>query len=472
MSPSNEQKLAKLLKSLNMRLGPTVFLVSCDTDAQRNRLIEEVKKGSERYEHVIIDLGPHLVYSLRDAIARYVPDNVKVSASLKYVVHFTGLSGSMWSSRDGKLQHTPLLRELNFERERLFHDYPFISIIWDTPGFYNEVFFNAGDLMSWLVDRYEFNADPEDAPMDILPDKEVMPHRGADEKRLAHIARLEDLLQRLNAANTDTAIYIREKIDTLISLGRECTEAYEFSKAERFLQEALTLCELHHDGDDKLAEAHFYLGHLYLKKGAFAEALFHYEYTLKHLNLRKNNRNLGSIHFALGRVYQEQGQWDKALDNYEQALESQTKNRNFIGASHTYHQIGRVYQEQKLWDYALSNYQKAIDVLESESSDSDIGSTYNQIGRIYENQGRLEEALNNYQKAVEFSERSGDEFPRGGSYYHIASIYEKQQNYQKAYEFLILSLENCKKFKHPQQGMVERALKRIFSHLPTSLPDS
>ncbi len=201
INSTHDKKLKKLLVSLNNRLTPTVYFICCNTEKLRKIIFKEIESGTKRYRHIEVDLTPHLVYSLRDAINQFVSEEVKSSAPLSYAVHFTGISSSLFVSDGQQLKKSKLAEELNFERERLFHDYPFITFVWVTPYFYNELFYKAGDLMSWAVDRYEFIDNlPEDITSEI-PYKQPLQTKGVNKERLDRIEKLENLLDRLNEEN-------------------------------------------------------------------------------------------------------------------------------------------------------------------------------------------------------------------------------------------------------------------------------
>lgn len=465
MNAHNEKQLRKLLLALNHRLSPTVFLIGCDTGAQRQRLMAAIEAGSPQYKHIIVDLGPHAVFSLRDAIARIVPDEVKASKRLEYVVHFTGLSSSLWATNaQGKLEHTRLMDELNFERERLFHDYPFISFIWESTKFMEDLFYQAGDLYVWLVDRYAFEREEEDEVVEEIPGKTIMGHIGPDPKRLTQIARLEDLLGRLNEGG-DAQKFLREKMDTLVSLGHECTRAFEFDKAERYLMEAKKLIGLHYAKSFREAGVEFFLGSLFLEKRDFERALVHYQNSLSMSQVLNDGENIGNSYHQIGLVYEEQRRWDNALRNYRLALEWKRKSGSQFDVGHTYHQIGRVYQMQRRWEDALENYRLALEWKGKTDNWFGLGRIYHQIGMISEEQGRWKDALLNYQLSLELNEKTGDKISLGGTYYQMGRVYEQQSDYPKALQYYQFAKENMLTFRNPQITIAEASIARVTKQL-------
>lgn len=466
MSPENRESLSRLLLSLNHRLGPTVFLAICRTEAQRQRMIAAVAEGSQRYKHLTIDLGPHHVHSLRDAIARFVPKEVRAGQPLEYVVHFTNLSYSLFTTRDGKVEPTPLIQELNYERERLFHDYPFISILWESPEFLKRLFYDAGDLFTWLVDRYEFEADgEEDEPEKEVPEKDPLSHKGADAKRLAQITRLRKLLQQLDEGSGNTQKYLRERTDTLLSLGHECIEAYQWEQAENYLQLARRLVELHYTQTHREGRLHFYFGELYRYQGVFDKAIAHFENALQICKRVGDKTNEAATYHHIAMLYQEQERWNDALKNYGLALELSQQMQNEIKAGITYHQIGMVYAEQGLWEEALKNYSLALEKEQKMRNEAEFGGTYHQIGRVYHQQGRWEDAFSNYKLALEWHQKSGNELGLAITYYQMGSLREEQGLLDGALEYYQAALKKLKLVHHPNMNIAEDSIARVTGKL-------
>lgn len=460
MSPENSELLAQLLFSLNSRLSPTVFLGICNTDAQRQRAIAAVEGGSPRYKHLTVDLGPHEVYSLRDAIARFVPEEVKGSRPLEYVVHFIHLSHSLLTTREGRLEPTPLMQELNYERERLFHDYPFVSFLWESPEFAKRLFYDAGDLFTWLVDRYEFGVDEEAGmPVEEVPGKEPLMHRGADPKRLAQIERLERLLQQLNEDSGDTQKYLRERTDTLLSLGHECIKAFMFDKAEHYLMLAKPLVALHYFSTQREIQLCFYLGDLFAVKRDFSNALTYYKAAIDISILLHDAYNESGLYHQIGRVYKEQHKWEQALWNLHLSLELLKKigNESFLGE--TYREIGEVYENTGAWQDALNNYDLALKWEEKSGNESAKGSTYHQIGLVYQKQNRWVDALANYNLSLKYKKKTKGHFEIGITYHQMGTLYESQQNWSEALRHYEIAI------KWEQKGGHESALGATYYHI-------
>ncbi len=437
IKPDNDRNLSKLLLSLNHSLSPTVYFISCNTEKLRKKLYETITEKSKRFKHIRIDLTPHLVYSLRDAINQFVPVEVRNSSTLTYVIHFTGISSSLFTSSEGQLKKSKLVEELNFERERLFHDYPFISILWMNPYFFNELFFKAGDLMSWTVDRYEFTDDSPDGITHEIPFKKPIERKGAIAERTERIKDLEDLLDRLDEEDRDQQKVMLEKMNAFLLLGREYMEAFRWKEAEENLCKAKHLIDKTLLDTYKQVEVNFYLGTFYYIVHQELKSMDHYTEALR-IAEKINDNNIGAIHHQIGMVYEQQRHWEEALTNYKKAIERNEKRGNEYALGDTYHQIGMVYQKQRRWEEALTNYQKAIEWYKKTGNEYELGGTYHQIGAVYAEQHRWKEALTNYKKAIEWKEKTRNEYELGVTYHQIAIVYQHQHTWEKA-------LTNCQK---------------------------
>lgn len=500
INPENDRNLHKLLLSLNHKLSPTVYFISCNTERLRKLLYESITSGAPRFKHLYIDLTPHSVYSLRDAISQFVPGEVRKSAVLTYVIHFTGISSSLFTSDGGEFKKSMLLEELNFERETLFQDYPFISFLWVNPFFYKELFWKAGDLMSWVFDRYEFTDESPEGVTNEIPYKETLQGRGAIAERTERIKELGNLLERLDEENPDQQKVMLEKANACLLLGREYMEAFGWREAEEYLFKAKYLIGKTNMNSCKELEVMFHLGRLYLITNRLDEAFLYYQEALK-IAEKNSIKDVGAIYHNIGLLFRKQMQWDKALVNYKKALEwkEKTGNEYLLGETFhelgnlywdqglwenalenyyeavqwykntgkeyelgdTYHQIGFTFQKQQKWKEALNNYFKAIEFHLKTKNEFELGKTYHQIGMCYQEQNNLEDALTTYQKAIEWKEKTGNEYALGITYHQIGRVYEEQKLPDKAKLLFEMAVKNMHKYNHPNLGIAESSLQRV-----------
>ena len=464
INADNDKKLKKLILSLNHKLSPTVYFISTNTEKLHKQLHQSITTENTRFQHIDVDLTPHSVYSLRDAISRFVPDEVKSSPMMTYVVHFTGLSASLFTSKDGELKKTMLLEELNFEREVIFQDYPFISVIWMNPYFYKELFWKAGDLMSWVFDRYEFEDDSPDGMVQYIPYHEPLQKQGAIVERTERIIELEDLADRLEQSDQEQIKIMLQQMNVYTLLGREYMAAFGWQKAEEYLLKAKNIAERIVPGSNQQLDIFFYLGDLYTTTRHFDKAISNYSSAMN-IAQNINQNSVGVIYHQIGIAYAEQHLWKEAFANYNKAIECDKKNGNDYGLGNTYHQIGWAYAKQGLWEDALANYFEAINWKEKTGNLYDLGSTYHQIGMAYAEQQRWEDALKSYDKAIERKEKSNNVYELGSTYHQIGRLYEEKGSLTEAKKNYQTAIENFKKYNHPFLPAAEESLARINEKL-------
>ena len=280
-NPENDRSLGKLIFSLNQKLSPTVFFISCNTEKLRKRLYIAITAETTRFKHIHIDLTPHSVYSLRDAISKFVPDEVKQSPQLTYVVHFTGISSSLFTSEDGEFKKSMLLEEMNFEREILFQDYPFISVLWMTPYFLKELFWKAGDLMSWVFDYYEFTDDSPEAITNKIPYNKPLSKLSAYAERIERIKELENLVESLDEQDVDPKKVMLNQLNAYLLLGQEYMEAFKWKEAETNLLKAKSIAEKTSIDSHSYYISLLNLSSLYRNIKNYEKAIFYLEQILK-----------------------------------------------------------------------------------------------------------------------------------------------------------------------------------------------
>lgn len=420
----------EMLFTLSNRDSGTLAIVVTGSEKQTRDLQGFLKEHLTEYQFYDLDLTPHSYTSLDKALSDLLPTAIKNAAPAEWVINITGLENNIYRNKDGRIEYSALLPQLNFEREQLFKQ-PQILVLWMSKSFYIELRKKAPDLMHWLSNRFVF--DDDSSSLDIVEEtnnKGEIKERGRIVKRTHRIKELEASWEKLCLDHEDKERLIRDKINILILLGKEYREAFDFSNSEVVLKKALALSEKVQSKE--VGMVYFELGSTYIKFYKLNDALLYYKKSLSFDENAQNNYFLGVNYHQIGIVYSEQREWTKALYYYTKSIEWNEKNGNDFALGNNYHQIGWVYAEQRKYQQALDSYKKAIELQLHSKNYFDLGSTFHQIGMVYDGQQQWQKALDSYQNAIESKMKTGNKFELGGTYHNIGVVYHKQQNWHEA----------------------------------------
>jgi tetratricopeptide (TPR) repeat protein len=430
---ADRKQLDEIAFVLADRSKPTLVLIAVGSYRKRDALRAELTRLLPAYRSALLDLSGHPITSLFRAIRERASAEVLNSQPGEYLLHICGIEESLLVSRDGKLAPSPLIAELNLERENLFHEFPCCLIVWTTLHFTDKLRAEAPDLWDWITYNYHFLDDHCDAVVDEIPLSRSAPV-GVTDERKKRITELEERIQSLQLDGVEPERVLRTKLSLHKALGAEYLGAFRYGDAIRCYTAALALLgQMSHARIDE-AEIFYRLGGAHLAARHFAEALTSYEESLRIQKQTGDHNNIGGTWHQIGMVYEEQRLWPQALESYQKALEWKEKTGKNHEKGGTWHQIGRVYEEQRLWPQALESYQKALEWQEKTGQNHELGSTWHQIGTVYAEQRLWSQALESYHKALEWKEKTGQNHKLGGTWHQIGMTYAEQRLWPQALE--------------------------------------
>ncbi|HEY4111692.1 tetratricopeptide repeat protein [Puia sp.] len=501
-----EKKLRnEMLFSLSERDRGTLAIVVTSNEWKRKQLHRFLGDHLNEYSFFDLDLTAHSYTSLYRALQELLPESIRGSQPVQYLVSVTGLESSLYKTEDGRIEFSSLVAQLNFERELIFNQ-PYIILLWISEGFDRELQRKAPDLMHWMSKRFVFQ---DDNPDGLTVAEEAIAYgslrkRGKIKERLDRIAQLEETWERLCLYNEDKARLIRDKINLLLLLGKEYGAAFDLEKAEEALKKAIALdarvdagfggrlfFELgrvnYHfaryepalqyflkslegyirEGGENPGSIHHMIGMAYAGVQKWDEAMKSYGLALESKINSRMDYELASTYHEMGIAYAAQQKWNEALESYRLALEWKKKTGGEAGLASTYHQIGLAYASQMKWNEALENYRQAQNWKRA-GDEYDLGETYHQVGVVYEEQRKWDEALENYEKALSWHGKTGNEYAFGVTYHQIGSVFEGQGAYEKALDCYTTAVENLSRFNHPDLPVAQSSLSRIRQKLDES----
>ncbi|MCP4131481.1 MAG: tetratricopeptide repeat protein [bacterium] len=462
----NREDLERLLFILENRDKSTFIVVTFDGFDVKNWLYDKIKESVPHYRFYDLDLSSLNVVSLFLAYRQNLPEEVWKSAPAEYIVNIFGLENSLFVSREGKIEKSDMIPELNFERDKLFRDVPFVTILWADDYIVDKLRREAGDFWDWITYFFHFTGTREE---DFVPtEPEALPPiiKGHQPEREERIGILLEKYEKLKLDSTGRERVDRERLTIQKLLGREYLELYDFDNAVTAFKTAFGIAHQLEEKAEK-EDIFFLLGDAYLGARNFEEAVTSYFSSLELQKERESDLTIGNTYHQVGRVYQEQRKWSEALVNYQKALQWNKKTKNYYELGSTYHQIGFVYQQQKKWSEALENYQKALQWKNEAKNFYQLGSTYHQIGRVYEEQRKWSEALENYQKALQWKNETKNFYQLGATYHQIGMVYEEQEELPHAFAHYLKAFSHNRNYEmHGEREIILSSIKRILPGLP------
>ncbi len=160
-----------------------------------------------------------------------------------------------------------------------------------------------------------------------------------------------------------------------------------------------------------------------------------------------NQEGMGHAYNNIGLIYFNQKRHQNALEYYYKSLGARTriKVKDDIGASYT--NIGEVHEDMENLDSALQNYLKSESIFLEKQNLHGLGVAWNNLGSTYYKLGYYWQSLQYLEKALVMHEKSQNDFHKIQALNYIAKIQIALQNWKKAEENALKSLEMAKKMK-------------------------
>jgi tetratricopeptide (TPR) repeat protein len=450
-----EEQKEELIFSLHNRHIPTVVFININTGKKRVELINFLKQNLKEYRFYNIDFTAENLESLYSELNHKLPIEVINSKPASYIVNVTGLENSILTTKEGKIIHSDLLSQLNFERELLFHKLPFIIIIWADKYFFNSLRKQAPDFCHWVTYSFKFEddrlKDEKENQIKLSNQLLITENKGFNPK----LELLESQYLQLNYNNSDTHRLIKDKIRLLKQIADEYLLIKKYDEAFLNYSNALGLAK-------KINAGNFMLADILVKRGLVSVNLKKFDLALQDLKTilefedDDSKKYYPETYFYASVAKEELGEKYEALAFLEQALYWNEKTNYPIAMDQLYAAIGIIYQGLNKGEEALMNYKKSLEIAPNnaevyynlgvlysfefndprsakasyeksiELNPNDYR-TYVNLGLIYEaNFNDLVSAELNYNKALELNNHEA------GIQNNLALLYLKQQKFDKA----------------------------------------
>ncbi len=268
----------------------------------------------------------------------------------------------------------------------------------------------------------------------------------------------------------------REEGNAYINLGNGNIILGNYEKAVNYFLDAKTVFEilLENSQTDEvkksLARVYGSIGIISSEQSNYSRAFQYYLKSIKIYEEFDEVNMLSRLYNNVGVAYKSQNEFSKALHYFEKAkvIQQQLNDKN-IGITLT--NMANCYLKLKKYPEALSYYNKAEN--DVKTNPRALGEWHNSIGLYYKETNNEETALEHWDKAILAFNSINDKFGIADTYLFKSQLYLRQNQYKKAIQNAIKSLELAKKTNVLEQiTLSEKVLSQAYekqNDLPEAL---
>lgn len=254
------------------------------------------------------------------------------------------------------------------------------------------------------------------------------------------------------------------KSDSLIALSVERTGselATTYYQLSQYLSDSLSDSALYYANQAELiltkSDPDGMLPPLFKLKGRIYEliritdrSLFYYRKAYDAYIKLGDNQEVGNCALSLGNTYYELGDFSEAYFFYMQSLNAYEQNGDWMGIAMMENNLGTVAHEMGNLDEAERHYFKAYGIYTEEGTLSDQCRSLNNIGLILYDRNMYDSALVYFTEGIEILGENpdytdSDDYILSGLYNNMALVYSDMEEYKRALDILLLSLDLAQK---------------------------
>ena len=410
----NKENLETLVFSLTNREKTTIVIAIYDCDDTYEKAVAFISQQFTEHKTYFFDLFGQKINSLLAFFRENLPKNGDKDLP---IVHIKRMDPLLFVSENHKVVSSPLVAQINMERELLFHEVEALAVVWLTRAGYNRLRMDAPDFMDWVVSSFTFESDG-------LVDQKLsvdIPKETIEDRSNAAILQLKEKAEKLQYRTVKfaqaTKLSTKDKkefFNLLLALIAAYIGLHDLDKAQSTLEQAYTLAK-----DNNLANGYEF-GQLLLDRGDnetqlgnLAAALLLFEEALAFSKQLGNYHNIGVCLERLGNTHRSLGNLDKALGFYE-GYNKLEKELYFAYPTNVDIKNGLAISYEKLGSTqaSLGNLDKALGFYEEYNKlENELYVAYpmnvsfkNGLAISYQNLGATHSSLDNLDKALVFFE--------------------------------------------------------------------
>ncbi len=246
------------------------------------------------------------------------------------------------------------------------------------------------------------------------------------------------------------------------------TQIYEmsdnafFNDSEKYLILFLSLAEEKGTIKDKALLYHS-LGYNSKKKGAFDEALDHYN---KSVILREeigDKEGMAPTLSNMANIYYDLGGYSRAIEMYRRSLSIRLEMNDEKGIGRTLSGIGNVMSDQRNYVEALENYRQALKISAKIKDTLQIATLYTNLAGVKYILKELDSTLYYSQKSLKYANAIDYSYMAGYAMASIGATYLDKGDFSKAEEYLKSSLVIREQLQSPLEiALTQLELSRLY----------
>jgi tetratricopeptide (TPR) repeat protein len=428
----NEAAWQKLRFTIASYESAALLWVNADTDIKLQNIHRAIQSDFPTRHHISIHLPPD---GNIKPFAQYIISKAQEQAQTggDTIVHIWGIDRHLTKEKQ-------LLNQLNFERETLFRQLPFVAIVYANTNSALKVQRHARDFWDWLVNYFEFQTTPEElsSRQKLLKDFVWLSDNSSlriyDKDPAARIDQLKDELTQYQIGRKT------DRIAILIAIAQEYDEISDYPSVIAYFKEAIDLCGDEVALADQKMEAQNELGEVLQLIGNLDEALSYFQNNLVISQQISDRKGEGMTLNNISQIYAAKGDYDTALPYLEQSLAIQQQIGDRSGEGTTLNNLAAIVYYKGDYDTSLRYLEQSLIIRQLIGDRSGEGTTLNNISQIYDAKGDYDTALRYLEQSLIIRQLIGDRSGEGVVLNNISQIYDAKNNYDTALHYLEQSL--------------------------------
>jgi len=421
---SNLRQWGKISFILKNRKESTVIWITCDDYNYKLELIEDFRLHFPKNNHINLSLKQFNENNFVSFLKKQQPNAFKKNHN-PTIIHLTEIESQIYPHLNSEGKKGKLIEVLNFEREIIFNDLPFILVFWSET--YSQILFQqyAPDFWDWITYKFHF-----DSPNIIPTQKNTLSVEAI--KNETKIVENENYVYSRIARNLHVLKEIDNKRTTdKISLYKSIVSDYynigDFLKAEEVIEEALKLENI---SPNDISYFKFLAGDVYAKLLFFEKAQLKYEEALndfKEFAKKKPQIYLPYVAMTLNNLavlHSAKNEFPQTLEKHEEALKIYRKLakenlRTYLPyVATTLNNLANLHSAKNEFSMALEKYEEALKIFKEFAKDNpktylpDVATTLNNLSVLHTAKSEFPQALEKHEEVLKIYRNLAKENPR------------------------------------------------------------
>jgi class 3 adenylate cyclase/tetratricopeptide (TPR) repeat protein len=246
----------------------------------------------------------------------------------------------------------------------------------------------------------------------------------------------------LELARTGGQVSIRQTAEIMHHIGHVYERRGDYAEALRWLTDSLAEVERDPNAarSEERARIMNDIGWVYYRRGEFDAA---YDWRMRSLQLTEGTdhyKEMASTYAGLVVLFTRKGDWASAMAYGEKGLHLRETIGDTFGVSQSHTSLGAIAGDQCDWDRALGHFEQALEIKQRIGETGGISRLNSNLGFLYLEKGNYARAEQYCQKALEIAEKVKSELLVCQVLNNLANVLSLQGRFERAVPYLMRSL--------------------------------